>query len=332
MASGTDSDGFVTRVHRGLRDRPLGEQIRDLFSSNEGHSNLLGVAFLTPNLLAFGLFMLLPVLFAIYVSFTNWNILAMDATWVGLENYKEAATPLPWENNWAALRDPTVNTWWFALKNTIVYVIATVPMAIYGGLTAALLLDTRIRGKKAFRAIYFLPGAVGAVVWRWHFAVNGLINQLLRPFGLDHNWAGDPATALFSIIVIGVWIGIGFNMILFLAGLQNIPDELYDAARIDGATQWHRFREVTWPNLANTTFFVIIISMIGSFQVFGIAYVFSQGGPYYATTTAVVRIYQLAFENGQMGLASAMSIMLFAILFMFSYYQYHHRQSEEVEY
>ena len=325
-----------TTLGRDTSNESILESIKSRLGLTEDQSNLIGFGFILPNVVVFTVFMLLPVFFAVYLSFNEWSILAQEPNWVGLENYRDAFTPFPWENNWAALREPTVNTWWFALKNTVVYTIAVVPTQIYGGLTIALLLDTRIRGKKWFRAIYFLPvmvpGAVAGVMWRWHFSLPGVLNQIIAPLGLDHNWAGDPGTALFALIAIGIWIGIGFNMILFLAGLQNIPEELYEAARIDGASQWKRFREVPWPNLANTTFFVIIMAIIFSFQVFGIAWVFNRGGPNYATTTAVVRIYQRAFQQGQMGLASAMSMVLFVILFVFSYYQYRLRRSEEVSY
>jgi ABC-type sugar transport system permease subunit len=336
VAGKTDSDTVTAPIRQEQRDESVADLIKHRLGITEDQSNLVGLAFILPNMLVFISFMLIPVAFAVFLSFNEWSILAQEPNWVGLANYREAFTPLPWENNWEPLRRPTVNTWWFALKNTFVYTVAVVPTQIYGGLTVALLLDTRIRGKKWFRAVYFLPvmipGAVAGVMWRWHFSLPGVLNQILAPMGLDHNWAGDPGTALFALIAIGVWIGIGFNMILFLAGLQNIPEELYEAARIDGASQWHRFREVTWPNLANTTFFVIIMAIIFSFQVFGIAWVFNRGGPNYATTTAVVRIYQKAFQQGEMGLASAMSMILFVVLFVFSYWQYKLRRSEEVSY
>ncbi|WP_248910818.1 carbohydrate ABC transporter permease [Halocatena marina] len=245
-------------------------------------------------------------------------------------------TPLPWENNWAALRDPSVSLWWFSFKNTIVYTIGTVPVQVYTGLGIALLLDERIKGKKLFRAAYFMPvmlaGAVSAVIWRWLLAGPGIINQFLEPLGLSHNWAGDPTTALFGVMLIAVWSGIGFYLIIFLAGLQNIPDELYESARMDGANAWERFRHVTWPSLQETNFFAITMALIWSFQVFGIALAFSEGGPYYATTTTVVLIYQRAFQEGQMGTGSAMSFILFGIIFLFSYYQYRYRQAEEVDY
>lgn len=299
-------------------------------------NNLAGLLFVLPNVVVFSAFLLGPVLYAFYVSFHEWNILLGEGTWIGVENYLGILQPWPWEDNWAPLRDPTANLWWYALRNTAVYAIGTVPLQIFGGLAVALLLDTRIRGKKAYRAAYFMPvmlsGAASAVIWRWLLSSNGIINEFLRPFGLDHGWAADPNTALGGVMLMAIWGGIGFNMILFLAGLQNIPEELYDAARIDGTNGWQRFRHVTYPNLENTNFFVVVMAIIGAFQVFGIALVFSEGGPYYSTTTTVLLIYQRAFQEGHMGQGAAMAFLLFLLIFAFSYYQYRHRKSEEVDY
>ncbi|POG54252.1 carbohydrate ABC transporter permease [Haloferax marisrubri] len=310
--------------------------VKQQLGINRDQDNLMGWMFVLPNVVMFLVFLLGPVLFAFFISFQDWNILKNEGTWVGLTNYIEILQPWPWENNFAALKDPTVNLWWYSLKNTAVYAIGTVPLQIFGGLAIALLLDKRVRGKKIYRAAYFMPvmlsGAASAVMWRWFLAADGVINGLLEPIGLAHNWAGDPATALGGVMLMAIWGGIGSNMIFFLAGLQNIPEELYEAARIDGASDWEKFRHVTWPNLGNTSFFVIVMAIISSFQVFGIALAFSAGGPYYSTTTSVLLIYQRAFEEGQMGVGAAMAFLLFILIFAFSYYQYRYRQSEEVDY
>lgn len=315
------------------------DRLRRLLGVREEQKNLAGLLFVLPNVAVFSVFLLGPVLYAFYLSFNEVS-LTLETSWVGLEHYRTIVHPWPWQNDWAALRDPTVNTWWYALKNTVVYAIGTVPLQIYGGLAVALMLDKRVRAKKAFRAAYFMPvmlsGAASAVIWRWLLAADGVINNLLlQHVGLAHDWAGDPGTALGAIMLMAIWGGIGMNMILFLAGLQNIPEELYDAARIDGTSGWQRFRHVTWPNLDNTNFFVIVMAIIGAFQVFGIALVFEEGGPYYATTTTVLLIYRRAFEQTTTygyGYGSAMAFLLFLIIFAFSYYQYQHRKSEEVEY
>ncbi|QRV17401.1 sugar ABC transporter permease (plasmid) [Haloterrigena salifodinae] len=310
--------------------------LRSWVGLTKDQNNLVGMLFVLPNVIVFSGFMLLPVLYAFYLSFMEWNLFLGEGTYVGLENYVTILTPLPWENNWAALRSPTANLWWFSLRNTVIYTVGVIPLQVFGGLGVAMLLNKSIRGKGIYRAAYFMPvmlsGAASAVIWRWLFATDGVINDLLRPLGLAHNWATDPVTALPSLMVIAIWGGIGFNMILYLAGLQNVPEELYEAARLDGATRWYRFRHVTWPCLRNTTFFVLVMAIIGAFQVFGIALAFAGGGPYYATTTVVVLIYERAFNQGAFGEAAAMSFLLFLIIFVFSYLQYKHFGANEVDY
>lgn len=319
------AEGLVSNIAGRLSDRA---------GFSEDNNNLMGYLFCLPNIVVFSAFMLGPVLYAFYISFHEWNVLSNEGTWIGLKNYLTVIKPLPWHNGWKPLTDPTVNTFWWSVKTTAVYAIGTVPLQIYGGLAVALMLDTRVRGKRVYRAAYFMPmmlaGAASAVMWRWFLAADGIINALLPTF-LQHNWAGSPSTALGGVMLMAIWGGIGGNMVFFLAGLQNIPDDLYEAARIDGAGTWFRFRHVTWPNLGNTNFFVIVMAVIAAFQVFGIALVFSKGGPYYATTTTVLLIYQRAFEEGAMGVGAAMAFLLFLIIFGFSYYQYRHRD-QEVDY
>ncbi|GAB3035561.1 carbohydrate ABC transporter permease [Natronobiforma cellulositropha] len=326
----------MSRGFHEYKDRIGGALPATPFSAEKHPDNLAGFLFILPNLVVFSAFLFGPVIYAFYLSFTEWSIIAGEATWIGLENYRDLLYPLPWANDWAVLDRPTENLWWYAVINTLTFVIGTVPLGIFGGLTVALVLDKRIRFRKFYRTTFFMPvmlsGAVSAVIWRWILSVDGIVNSLLAPVGLDHAWAGDPATALFAVIMIAVWGGIGFNMIIFLAGLQNIPEELYEAARIDGTSQWQQFRHVTWPNLQNTYFFVIVLAIINSFQVFGIAQAFAEGGPYYSTTVIVVRIYQEAFQNGNLGYASAMAFILFVFVFAFSYYQYRIRGQGEVTY
>lgn len=333
-------DGLTTHVGRRLG-----------FSDEQ--DNLVGLLFVLPDLVVFSLFLFGPVLYAFYISLHDWNILqgSGELAWnqvfglyLPLQNFAQVLTPAPIQGslwnlhlNTEVLTDPTVNTFWYSLRNTFVYAVGTVPFQIYGGLAIALMLDTRVRGKKAYRAAYFMPvmlsGAAAAVIWVWLLSADGVINQLL-PTLLEHNWVGSTRWALAGVMLMAIWGGIGSNMIFFLAGLQNIPEELYDAARVDGASRWHRFRHVTWPNLGNTNFFVIVMAIISAFQVFGIALVYSggDGGPLYATTTVVLRIYQVAFEQGEMGAGSAMAFVLFCIIFTFAYYQYRHRDQAEVGY
>ncbi|PSQ00570.1 hypothetical protein BRC92_12175 [Halobacteriales archaeon QS_4_69_31] len=316
-----------------LADRPTTE------------NNLVGYLLVLPNVVVFSLFLLGPIAYAFVLSFQEWNLFlgTGEPAWtevfgvrLPVANYLDTLMPLPWENDWGSIRSPSYNLWWFAVRNTVAYTAVVVPVQIVGGFLVALALDTRIRGKKVFRAAYFMPvmlsAAASGVIWRWVMAKNGVLNELLRPLGLAYPWASSPDTALAALMLIGLWGGIGFNMILYLAGLQNIPEELYEAARIDGADGWQRVRHVTWPNLRNTHFFVTVLAIIGTFQVFGIALAFAEGGPARATTTIVVLIYETAFVESSFGRAASMAFLLFAVVFVFSYYRYRIQQQQEVEY
>lgn len=329
LGAGASALRSAVGLVRGAVDRPQQE------------NNLVAVLFILPNLIVFGLFLLGPIVFAFVLSFQEWNLflgtgepayIELYGFSLPLRNYAEILQPWPWENNWGPFRSFSYSLWWFAFRNTALYTIVVVPVQIIGGFLVALALDSRIRGKKLFRAAYFLPvmlsAAASGVIWRWVLAKNGTINDFLEPLGLAHNWAGDPQTALGALMLIGLWGGIGFNMIFYLAGLQNIPEELYEAARIDGADGIQRIRHVTWPNLRNTHFFVTVLAIIGTFQVFGIALAFAEGGPARATTTIVVLIYETAFVQSSFGRASAMAFLLFAMIFVFSYYRYRVEQRE----
>lgn len=306
-------------------------------SAHGGNQNLLGYLFILPNIVVFGIFLFLPVLFGFFISFHEWSLLSQERTWVGLQHYFNLWDPAPWANNWEPIREPFPGVWWFAVRNTVLYTVITIPLAVFGGLFVALILNNKIKGRVLYRAAFFVPvmmaGAASAVVWRWILAEPGILNYFLEPLGLAANWAGNPETALYGVMVIAVWAGIGFNMILYLAGLQNIPTELYESARLDGANRWQRFRHVTWPSLQNVTFFVVVLAIINSFQVFAYALVFSgDGGPYYATTTIVVLIYRRAFDSGEMGAASAMAVHLFAVIFLFTYFRYKTSKQDELGY
>jgi len=329
--------------------RELAGRVRDfgaaLLDRPQEENNLAGFLFLLPNLVVFGVFLLGPIGYALYLSFQEYNIFvgttepAMMTLYgfeVPFENYADVLTPWPWANDWAALDSPSYNLWWFAVRNTVLYTAIVVPLQIVGGFLVAFALDSRIRGKKVYRSAFFLPvmlsAAASGVIWRWLLAKNGVVNEFLRPLDLAYAWASSPDSALGALMLIGLWGGIGFNMILYLAGLQNVPEELYEAARIDGATGWQRMRYVTWPNLRNTHFFVTVLAIIGTFQVFGIALAFAEGGPARATTTIVVLIYEVAFQQSSFGQASAMAFLLFAVVFVFSYWRYRMEQQEEVGY
>jgi len=262
--------------------------------------------FLSPTLAVFGVFVLFPVFFSFYLSFHKWNMFSARATWVGLDNYG------------AIIANPE---FWSVLKNTAVYTLGTVPLNMALSLVVAFLLNKRLAGKKLLRTMFFTPvimsSVAAAVIWRWVYEPNfGLLNTVLGFFGVPAvNWLNEPTAAMFALIVMGVWKTFGVNMVLFSAGLQGIPETYYEAARIDGAGAWHRFWSITIPLLSPTTFFVLVMSVIGSFQVFDTVYVLTSGGPLGTTKVLVFYLYEHAFKFFDMGYASAVAYLMFAIVF-----------------
>jgi len=273
--------------------------------------------FLLPNLLGFAVFTFFPVLAALVISFTDWDLL-QPPVWVGLENYR------------TLLADPLFAQ---VLKNTALYVLGTVPLQMALALAVALALNQRIPGQLFFRTAYFMPVVAStvavALVWRWIFNYDfGLLNSFLYMIGIQDppNWLGSTRWALLSIIIMSIWQQVGYSMVLFLAGLQGVPQQLYEAAKIDGAGPWARFAFITLPMLSATTFFVLVISVINSFQVFDQALIMTQGGPANATNTIVYHIYRNAFQFFKMGYASAMAWVLFAIIFVVTLLQFRYQR------
>ncbi len=269
--------------------------------------------FLLPNLIGFAIFTFFPVVAALFISLTDWDLLQAP-TWVGLENYRTLFT------------DPLFGQ---VLKNTALYVLGTVPLQMALALLVALALNQRIPGQLFFRTAYFMPVVAStvavALVWRWIFNYDfGLLNSFLYMIGIQDppNWLGSTRWALVSIIIMSIWQQVGYSMVLFLAGLQGVPQQLYEAAEIDGAGSWGRFVYITLPMLSPTTFFILIIGIINSFQVFDQALIMTQGGPANATNTIVYHIYRNAFQFFKMGYASAMAWVLFAIIFVVTLLQF----------
>jgi multiple sugar transport system permease protein len=276
--------------------------------------DLEGYLFLAPDLVGTLVFAVGPVCAALALGLFAWDILT-PPRFVGLDNYRALL-----------LDDPVFRQ---VLFNTSTYVLGTVPVRTALALLLAIALNQQLRGLSVFRAAYFLPTITSAVaaatVWRWIYEPNfGLLNSLLYAIGVQHppTWLSSPAWAMPALIVLGVWQGLGFQMVIFLAGLQGIPTHLYEAAAIDGADWWARFRHITLPLISPTTFFVLIISVIGSYQVFDSAFVLTEGGPGYATTTLVYYIYEYAFQFFKMGYAAAMAWILFAIVFVLTVLQF----------
>ncbi|WP_407659308.1 carbohydrate ABC transporter permease [Jiangella rhizosphaerae] len=260
--------------------------------------------FLAPSLVPLTLFTLVPMVSSLWVSLHDWNLIT-PMEFVGLANYREL------------LSDGDT---WAAFGHTLGYIAGYLPLVYVLGLAAALALNTALRGRNVFRAAYFLPvvtsWVVVALLWRWLLSpANGLVNHLLGLVGIDGpGWWTDPAWAMPSVILASAWKDLGFVMIILLAGLQSVPGELYDAARVDGTSAWQRFRYVTLPLLSPSTFFVVVISLINGFQVFDQVYVMTGGGPAGATEVVVQQIYDLTFRYGRAGDASALSWLLFVVV------------------
>jgi multiple sugar transport system permease protein len=277
-------------------------------------SELAGAAFVTPSLVAIVLFFALPVVAALGLSFTDFDIYAVAAwrnlRFVGLGNYAEL------------LGD---RRFWVALRNTFYFVIVGAPLTIGVSLGAALLLNARVvHGRGFFRTVLFLPVVTTlvaiAVVWRYVYHPRfGLLNLALGVVGIGPvDWLGDPRFAMPALILMATWKNFGFNMIIFVAGLQGVPQGLYEAASLDGAGSWQAFRHVTVPMLRPTFVFVAVMTLIGYFQLFSEPYVMTQGGPADATLSIVLLMYEQGFRWWNMGYAAAVAFVLFAIIVAFT--------------
>jgi multiple sugar transport system permease protein len=270
--------------------------------------------FLLPGFLIFSVFTVFALGFTIYLSFHEWQIVSVEKPYVGLQNYDDMVHD-------ERFRHAVINTFYFTG--------AVVPLQMLGGLAIALLLNTGLRGRVFLRTIYYLPAVtpfvVSAIVWKWFYNADfGLFNFYLLKTGLIDapvSFLSDKNLAMPSVIVMTVYGGIGFAMVVYLAGLQSIPDELYEAARVDGAGPWSRLRHITIPMLRPTTVFLAVIGIIFAFQQFTQVFVMTRGGPVDKTTTMLYYIYQSAFQFFEMGYASAIAFTLFLMLLVFSVLQ-----------
>lgn len=275
--------------------------------------NILGYLWISPWLLGFLVFTFGPMLASLGFSFTNYRVIN-NARWIGLENYR-----------YALFED---DLFWSSLAITFYYMIASVPLGLLGSLFLAILLNQRLRGETWYRTFFFLPSltplVAAAILWIWilHPEV-GLLNYLLSLVGIDGPpWLGSSTWAMPSIVLITLWTSIGGGrMIIFLAGLQGVPQELYEAAVIDGAGEWTKFRYITIPMISPAIFFNLVLGIIAALQVFTTAYVTTRGGPGRATWFFALHIYTNAFEYFDMGYASTLSLVLFLILLGFTILQ-----------
>jgi len=266
-------------------------------------------AFLAPFLVIWGIFVPFAVGYALYLSFTNFNLFS-PPEWVGLKNYVFVLQNKDFVS--------------YAVPNTLKYVAVVVPVQTVLALIVAFALDQKIRGRNFFRTFFYVPSVTSSVVisiiFIWLFARTGVINQLLAMLRLpsDTNWLTNTTTALPTIMMVNIWSTIGTLMLIFLAGLQDIPHELYEQAMIDGATRPQIFRHITVPLLRPVIFFVVTVGLIGCFQVFDQIYVMTQGGPLNSTLTIAYLVYKWAFQavSPHMGRAAAVAFILAAMIFI----------------
>jgi multiple sugar transport system permease protein len=269
--------------------------------------------FLFPSLAGLLIFMIIPMISSLALTFYEWDpLIPTRFHFLGLQNY---TTLIKDENFWAALR------------HTLFYIAGYIPLVMVSGLAIAVLMNQKLVGRTFFRGAFFMPvisaWVAVALMWTWIFNPKfGIVNYFLGLLGITGPaWLFDPNWAMPAIILTSVWKDIGFVMILFLTGLQNIPREYYEAASIDGASPWSQFLKITLPLLSPTAFFALIISLINSFQVFDQVWVMTQGGPAGSTSVLVEQIVNNAFRYGRMGYAATMSWVLFLIVFLVTIFQ-----------
>jgi multiple sugar transport system permease protein len=272
-----------------------------------------GYIFLLPWLIGLIVFILGPILASAYFSLNEYDVLS-PPRWVGLDNYKRAF----FEDN----------QFWPSLWRTLLFSIVVVPLGLLGSLALALMLNQGAKGTNVFRTVFFLPSLTPAValalLWTWLFHPSvGPINVALGWFGIPGpGWLASKEWAMAALIIISLWASVGGNyMLIFLAGLQGVPQELYEAAEIDGAGSWARFRAVTLPMISPTILFNLILGVIGALKVFTLAFVATEGGPSYATWFLALHIYRQAFEYFRMGYGSALAWIFVVLLLFFTYLQ-----------
>ncbi|MDW8394646.1 MAG: sugar ABC transporter permease [Anaerolineae bacterium] len=369
VASAPLSIGFLLLIALTLALMRLtaSRSVARAFGAKNIHSERLsGWLFLSPNLLGFLLFFAGPLLFSLYVSFTNWDAFNRR-DWIGLENYQRAfglivqplASPdqpareaidirtysellrvhLPGQSYLVGARD---RLFWISLRNTLVFGLLAVPLSVVPALFLAVLLNSRLPGMRIYRTLYFIPSVAAvvgvALIWQWmynsqvgwiNYFISSAVDLVNRLFGLrlqdpQIRWLADSDYALLSVVIMSAWQWTGFNTVLFLAGLQTIPRELYEAATVDGAGPRQQFFNITLPMLAPTTLYVLITSSIQALQVFDQVFVISNGtgGPGTSTLTMTLNLYQNGFQSFRQGYASALAWVLFIVIFAFTLFQF----------
>lgn len=291
-------------------------------NSLEAQEALTGWLFILPTVLGLLIFIYGAMIYSLGISFTNWDLLT-PAKWVGLSNYSKI------------FKDPTFLQ---CLYNTIVFVVLMVPFGILLSMAMAIALNRQIKGISFFRAAFYMPSITSTIaigmVWIWIFNPDqGVINSILRGIGVTNppRWLESVVWAKPALTIMRLWQASGYYMLMYLAGLQSIPTELYEAADIDGAGFWQKTRYITVPMLSNTTFFVMIMLIIESFNIFEAIYIMTAGSPGGSTNTLLYYIYTEAFQSYRMGYAASLAWVLFMILFVLTMLQFAFRRKSERE-
>jgi len=277
------------------------------------HQTLIAFFFILPALIVYISFWIYPFISVVHLSFHRWHLGLGSMRFVGIQQYL------------ALTRD---GDFWNALKNTILFMGTTVPLFVVISLLLAILINRGIRGISIFRTAYYIPVvtslvAVG-IIWVWLYDVDyGLLNFLLTKIGLPPSlWLSGTNTALPSLVIVYVWQRVGFYMIIYLAGLQNIPRTQYEAAEIDGAGRWVKLRYITLPSLSEVTFLLLIVAAIQSWRMFALVHVMTEGGPLGSTELILNYLYNRAFQAFQMGYSSSIAVMMFLFLLFFTMLQW----------
>ena len=279
------------------------------------HGKVIPWVFLAPYLILFGLFVIAPVVFGAWISLHRWDFTLPGKPFVGLENYQDLFDS----------SSIVFDSFWNSMKATGIFTAASVPLLLVLPLIVALVMNKSFKGRNLFRAVYFAPYVLGvavvAVLWRYLLDNNiGLINYYLGLLGLPDQtaWTTSTPAAWVALVGVTVWWTLGYNSVIYLAALQDIPRELYEAARVDGATGWQQFRNVTLPGLRPVLGFITMITILASANMFGQSYLITQGGPGRETRTAIYQIAETGLRQYQMGSAAAMSYVLTAVLMLLS--------------
>lgn len=294
-----------------LNKARLSANFTSAFKRKRREETLMGYLFILPALILFLVFGLYPFIRTFMISFTDWDGIASSFTFVGFDNYEKIFSDA---------------LWWKSIRNGLFFAVTAITMMNGVALTLAIAVDRNIRGKDFYRAVFYVPtilsGVVVAIIWKWLFQpVGGPINELLSMAGLGslaRAWLADSKTVLWAIAVASMWMGIGNPFLLFLAGLQSVPVELYEAGKIDGANGLQLFRYITIPFLIPVTTIITVLTILGAMQMFNLVLAMTNGGPGYASEVPVLHIYREAFKLFHFGYATALAIVFGIVLFIIS--------------